>query len=457
LRGLAARLGAALQWPLSPRGLGVLFFLLAAVIVRSGWLRPALSADLSALHLPLCFGDGPADLPEAILYGSHRPLALSLGAALLVLISLGIAAVLWRPRNVGWAAGLLLCGAAIACGLTVYNYPALIELLDLENEQRQLMIAVLPSRTEGPPLAAKWDDRNRSATPANGAVSAAPARDQEQGGLSRGWNYLQYGPYLVYLAILGVLLGTRGPLGRRLTWLAAWSAAAVVLAVLACNQRLRAEYHWDQARSLEAKADYPGARASLDQAVVLFPEFRRMQRTWLLAGKLDFRAGRHTPQETFFRAFQYRLKGNWTEALALMSEVRRAAEGEPAVRFQGVQVNAAAGLRYFGQGRLEAAVDLWQQATLLVPEIIDSRLMLAVAQARLDPHHPGRVEQSLGPLLTRSVADQPLRADSLVVLGNALFEAGRIREARRRYAESMDLFSLPRIVNFGAAKGLGGL
>ena len=43
---------------------------------------------------------------------------------------------------------------------------------------------------------------------------------------------------------------------------------------------------------LEAECRFEDARAALTQAVGLFPEFERLERTWLLTGKLDHAAPR---------------------------------------------------------------------------------------------------------------------------------------------------------------------
>src|SRR5205807_8744926 len=43
---------------------------------------------------------------------------------------------------------------------------------------------------------------------------------------------------------------------------------------------------------------------ALQAAVALFPEFEQLERTWLLAGKLDYRQRRATPAARFFHAYQ---------------------------------------------------------------------------------------------------------------------------------------------------------
>src|SRR5262249_23630634 len=109
------------------------------------------------------------------------------------------------------------------------------------------------------------------------------------------------GWWLVPWCAAGVLLGSRR---RRWLHLAAWGLAGVVLAGLLCGSRLGAEYYWQQARHLEGCCQYDAARGALQKAVALFPECGRLERTWLLEGKLDHRQGRATRPERFFRAYQ---------------------------------------------------------------------------------------------------------------------------------------------------------
>jgi tetratricopeptide (TPR) repeat protein len=457
LRRAGAWLAGALEWPLSRRGLGVLFFLAAGVLVTAAWIRPPLSADLGGLDFPLQIGPAPGDSAEGLLHGPRQPRLASLGGVLLAIAAAGAAAVLWRPRLLGPAAGLLLCGTLAAGAVVVFNQPALVELLDLEVEQRRNMVSALPDPTDPPPLAAQNNGRAKASL-LSGRVSAAPVRDQEWGGPFRGWAYLMFAPFLAYLAALGTLLGTAGPLRRRLAHLAAWTAAGALLAGAACWPRLRAEACWDRARLLEARGDYAAARQELNQAVGLFPQLGALQRTWLLAGKLDYRERRSTPQERFFRAYQYGRSQERAKALALLEGLRSGSlHDNPAPTGLAARIATAAGLRHLTQNQLGAAQRRCQEAAALAPQGRDARWLLGVVQARLDPSHPARVEASFGPLLGRSLADQMLRADGLDIVGKAYFEGNQVPEARKRYAQSLDAYSLPRPADYRAEKGLGGL
>jgi hypothetical protein len=307
-------------------------------------------------------------------------------------------------------------------------------------------------------VAGKVDDRVHGAPPLNGRVSAAPPQDQEWGGLWRGWVYSLYAPYLAYLAAAAVLLGTAGPLGRRLALLGLWVAAGVALGGAACWPRLRAESHWGEAAAREARGDYDGARRELEAAVAQFPPFGQMQRTWLLAGRLDYRQRRATPQEKFFLAYQHGRNKEWRRALAALDDLASgSAYDRAAVRRLAARVAVAAGLERYTKDRLAPAEDLWARAGTLAPTDRDAGLLLGMSRACSDRQRPERVAEALALLLAGSLADQPLRADGLVLLANAYFLAGQPGPARRRFAESLDLYTLPSSPNYRAAKGLGGM
>jgi hypothetical protein len=116
--------------------------------------------------------------------------------------------------------------------------------------------------------------------------------------------YLLYGQWLALWAVGGILFAGRGTLRRRGRAVLLWSAAGLVLAGGFGARRLAAEFHWSRARDLEGEGDPDAAADALRAAVAVFPELQQLERTWLLLGKLDYQAGRHTLQERFFRAFQ---------------------------------------------------------------------------------------------------------------------------------------------------------
>jgi hypothetical protein len=281
----------------SRRGLPVVFLLLAALLVRSGWLRPPLSPDLRALHLSLGLVPSAAVDPDALLHGA-RPIPVdSAGVLLLAILGIGLVFVLVRPRNMSMVAGLLLAGGIVANAAIATNACALIERLDWEFEQRQQMVQVLNATPGKQPLTTTRNGRTS-------VLLGAPSADEQRGDLKRGWVYLLYGRWLILWAALGLLLSTSGSLMHRMRWLAGWSLAGVGLALVVCWPRLQAEYYWQQARRAEGRCNLAAAREALANAEKLCPAFSSMERAWSLTGKLDYLEGRCTAQATVFRAYQ---------------------------------------------------------------------------------------------------------------------------------------------------------
>jgi tetratricopeptide (TPR) repeat protein len=525
-----------LERVLSLRGLGLLFLGLAFALTRGGWLRPPLSRDLRCYHVPL-LGEGPSRPAETLLQLPYRFQPVSVGTLLFALLALGVALVLWRPRWLGLAAGLLLAGAVCGNVVTVLNHPGLIQLLDNEYEQRRQMIRVV---TNTP-------DRKTVTSTSNARITLEgdPTADEQRANLGHGAYYLLYSKWLIVWALCGCLLASRGRFPRRLVVLGGWLGLGLLAAGVLCQRRLHAEYYWLQAGELEARGDYAGSREALREGVALFPEFERLERTWLLAGKIDYRQDRSSPTKTYFESFQLtrnhltprgtafeedipwvightpdqrtgitprnagsEFLGNpqnrpkdifardYSAPVAPVdpgfilyyrvirnNEERRAAEqvedllarlgkDNPVVRNHAARIWIDIGERYFLQNpafmdsggmdytrqyrRLVEAKDAWQKAAELDPARKDYRFYRGLVQARLDPSHPERAEADLAPLLAEW-ADRPVRADILSTLAQTYFESGRVPEARKYYARSVDVFSLPKVINTRALEGLGGL
>jgi hypothetical protein len=488
---LARALAAVFELAVSPRGLALAYLLVAAALAVTGWLRPPLSADIPGTRLPLGCWAGGEVAPEDLLSGRGPAGPGRLGVILLAVVLLGAGAVLVRPQSLGVTAGLLLGAALAANAAAACNHPALIELLDDEFEQRQ-QIATAVTRPPRPddPSVTRWPRGGEVwADPNNGRFGSLSRLDEngQRGDLSRGWVYLLNGRWLVLWAGIGVLVGSRGPLRRRWGLLAAWGVLGALLATGLCYRRLVAEHHWSQAKLREAEGDWPEARRSLEAAVSWLPEFDRLERTWLLAGKLDFSEGRVTPRARFFQAYQLSRSPDEVSrraALAVMEELLADGGGEhPAVVRQAARAWTAAGLDAlapsssvpglsalaapsFATGarpdyinpecRLMGAQAAWFRADGLLPGKRDAAFYLGMVAASVDPDCPGSAERHFRPLLT-GLGDRILRADVLNTLGDAYQGAGQANQARRHYAESAQAISLPLAPNRHALKGLGGL
>jgi hypothetical protein len=295
LRRGASLLAALIEWPLTGRGLSVLFLAVAGLLSVVGWLRPPLSGDILGVQLPLGIWDS---VDAGVFLAGPRPFAWeSVGVGLLLVIVSGAVLVLWRPRTFGFVAGGLLAAATACCVASALNHPALIARMDLEYEQRrQIVESVNVPTMQEDPLALRDNSRV-------GATSVLLG-DEQRGDPCRGWTYLLYGRWLVLWALVGVVCGAGGSLPRRLALVGCAIVLGCLLAGLVCQRRLLAEYHWSQAVRLEGEGDFAGARDELASALAGCPDFEQLERTWLLAGKLDHRQGRVTPRERFFRVYQ---------------------------------------------------------------------------------------------------------------------------------------------------------
>jgi tetratricopeptide (TPR) repeat protein len=264
---------------------------------------------------------------------------------------------------------------------------------------------------------------------------------------------------------------------------ALWAFAGLLLTAIACFPRLHAEYYWARARILELQGDHGGARAALDRAVGLMPAFASMERTWLLAGKLDYYEGKTTLQERFFKSHQLAYDRQRPLAKAFMRDEDSATGGkELAVRRQLSKILVDTGLTdlrkansvvqqedawrpgvpYFNEPgfyppRIMAAQEAWQEAAWLLDwKRRNAFFYLGETTAHNDRYRPEVTEAAFSIMLDH-LADRVLRADIQSTLGNAYFEAGDFNEARKRYQQSIKAFMLPKIINYRGQKGLGGL
>ena len=314
VRRSLAVVSAGTEFLISRRGLQILFMIGGMVLAVAGWLRPPLSPDIRAIYIPLGLCNTAGSAPEEILYGPRRLGLDRLGVLLLGLLGAGLGVALWRPQRFDTVLGAVLCAAIAANAAVCCNHPGLIELIDIELEQRQQIVEIENSRTLAERSMAVYD---------NGRIDllALPSADEQRGDLERGWMYMVYGWWLIPWTIAGILLTGRGSLPRRLAHIGRWAFLGIFLACAVCNRRLCAEHDWNQARRLEGQCDYAAAQKALSRAVALFPEFERMERTWLLAGKLDYCQKRSTPESRFFLAYQLARDKNRPRAIAYREDL----------------------------------------------------------------------------------------------------------------------------------------
>jgi len=439
-------LAVVAETAMSRRGLAVVFLLLALLVLWSGWLRPPLSRDLSAFELPLGGWFSSSHSAEEILAESPGFAVDSIGGILMVLLLAALPVVLLRPQWTGVVAGILLAVVIGGNAAATLNHPELIQLLDSEATQRWQMVRMTGELREN--TVARF--RNARAGPVRREY--ARQADWRMGGA-----YLLYGPWLAGLAGIGVLYASRGSAARRLGKLAGWAVVGGVAAGAICLPRLRAESYWLKAKRLELRGDIAASRNALQTARNILPELDSLARTWRLVGKLDYFEGRSTPQERFWRAGQLAKNRQWDQAVALINELLKDDDNcHTAVRDQAARLLVSAGLSYYRQGRITAARDFWSRVKQLDPRRFDCAFYLGMTRMQIAPDRPDLVLAEFAPILARS-ADRPLCADILVVIGDAYFQAGEMQVARRCYARSLEVFSLPKTINFRAYRGLTGL
>ncbi len=434
-----------MEWCVSARGLGLAFLALSALLALAAWVRPPLSRDIPGYRISLgLFPSDHAAIEESL--AGRAPLVLdSPGLLLWLACAVGCTVVLLWPNRLHLVAGAVVALSLAGSAAVALNHPILIERLELELEQRARLVRLL-DRVEESTISA----------PPNRRIKAEPALEEERTGLFRGFLYLQYGPWLVVLSGLAVILSGRGRLRYRCGLLLAWLMIGVVLGAALTSRRLLAEWHWYQAAAAERQGDLGAARASLARAVAHCPDLNELGRTWLLIGKLDHRDGRSSPQAEYWRALQLARNRDPVAAMAAIEHHWRSTGSDRAVGRLAGRILAVAGVEHFQRKRFVAARDAWHAALEYCPEQLDCRCYLGLVTARLDRQRPERVEAELAPVLDR-LADRALRADLLAILGDAHFEAGRMNEARRRYTESLKAFNLPKVINYRALAGLVGM
>jgi tetratricopeptide (TPR) repeat protein len=297
LVGLPFRLlSDAFDLVLSPRGLALTFLLVSALLVSAGWYRPPLSPNVRSYHIPLGLWKNLEPPPDLIVRGPRQISVDSIGVLLTVLIVAVGVVLLWRPRYVGAVAGILLAACLAGNMAAAFNHPGAVELMDREYEHRQQIVGMITSSPGDYAVA----------NTGNGRIGPEgdPGIDEFRGDLRRGWVYLLYGRWLVLWIAAAHLLGSTGALRCRLGTLAVWTVAGLVIGGLVCSRRLHGEYYWYCAKHLEARGDFAAAQRALETAVTLYPEFHRLERTWLLSGKLDYRTARPSDRASYFRAYQ---------------------------------------------------------------------------------------------------------------------------------------------------------
>jgi hypothetical protein len=379
----------------------------------------------------------------------------SVGVICLAVVLVGAVLVLIRPRWTGLVAGALLAVSIAGNASAVFNHPKLIEMMDSEIIQRGQIATVLRLRSEQT-LAGNSSPRTTPLVlPPHD--NSPPTQEIPPGHLMRGWQYLVFGVWLSLSALIVTLLCCSGSWQRRLGHAAGWTACGVALTLVVCGARFNAEWHWTNAIKLEQQGRLAEARAALDRSVDLYSEFELLERTWLLAGKIDYRAGKSTPQSLYYRVGQLALHDDRGEAVGLLADLLRSPAGNAtAVRDLAGLVHADLARKNLTKGLIMSAFDEYKLSAKFAPRRIDAIAGMGLCLIESDRARPELVAAYVSPLVDR-LGDRVLRADLVERLGHAYFEAGQMVQAREQYARSMQIFSQPKYVNAPAQEGLLGM
>jgi hypothetical protein len=428
----------------SRRGIAILFFSLAGLLTVCGWLRPPLSPDTSSLYISLGLLPSQGASPETMLHGAAKLPWDSAGIVLLVVIVLGAAAALVRPKRLAVVAGVMLVAGMVANAAAAFQHPALIEALVDESFQHHNVVGALEEYYEHA-LSQSDNGRVHVNHPYEPAITFLAS-----------WPYLQYGLWFVVLSVFGVLFGARGPLLNRFMFLGGWIGLGSLCAALLCLPQLLGEYNMYRSTRLLLDGNYAESRRSLENAVRVFPELAQLQRTWLLRGELDYRESSPTVASQVWQAWQYVSLSRFEMARGLMAGLSDEAIESPAVRARVARMWVTLGIEYLKIDDFGAAEGAFRNAAFTQPGRFDCPFCLAIARAKMDCRHPQQAEAEMTSFLEH-IADPQLQADALNIVGDAYFDADIMREARLRYMKSWSTFNLLEDINFRAQKGLGGL
>ena len=331
-------------------------------------------------------------------------------------------------------------------GTIVCNHPELVELLDQQLDQRQQLVRVLAATAEP---AIRITDYPRILE-----TAAIAPRDT----LLRSVLYLRvHGGLVVMLPALALMLSMRGPLAQRIRRAGFWALMGCCFALAATLPRLVGEWYWQQALAADLRGAERTAEMQTRRALGVFPQFARLQRTWLFLGKLNYRLGNETNSARVFRAAQLSRNGELERAIDEIEDLARNTKLLDITRRWLGNLSAQLGFSLFQEDHLDGALDAWRRAVELDPTQRYRQLLVETMRVHLQDATPADIAAHIDPLLPELRNDRTLRAAMLSLIGDAFFQAGQYAEARARYDESTEVYSLPKHINYRAQRGLLGM
>jgi hypothetical protein len=438
---------AVLSFAVKPQ---VLFTLALLICVYPGtccWLRPPLSEDISAFSLPIL---GHTDFdPVSFVQGDRPFIWLSIGMVLAVTVALGLMICLFWKKLTPLIAGVCFA-VLLGCHISVlYNHPAIIVQLAREGQLRDSVVTLLEDTT-APAIEITSFPRVKSLQ-----------RLVEPGSIESAVNYVPYGgATFLAIALMALLLVSHGLTSRRLAAAAGWSAFGMLLFIAVSWPRLASEWHWHHALVAEQRGDLESAATHVEQAKTFFPGLTYVPRTWMLEGKIDYQLNRLSAARQYFLARQEARNGELEQALHELASIKEnrswSDQARPAMvnRWMG-DLSTTQAMEDFHQSRLDAADQRWVLAMNFDSSIVYRPWCLAALRSRWQGAAPKEVIELVDPILDR-LADRSLKAALHAMVGDCFFAAGEFSVAREHYQTSLDVFSLPKTINYRALRGLLG-
>ena len=463
--GLLTAISKLIAALFSRRGLSLAALGLCVLLTIGPWLRPPLSRDFRGSHILWNNTPDAQFLPQYAAEIPRRWQQASLATPLIVVVLAGVVVVLVRPRWTAGLFGVLLCVGLPATGAALWNHPGMIEFFETQSRSHLMLRNVIRSESENMFTGGVHDRLNtRGGGPRKNQIPPHP--------VIQPFRYALYGPWIVPLAAVGVLLTTTGSHHRRLAHTGAWVGVAVLLAVAATWPRWVAEHHWRLAHELEDANRFTEAEEQLDHALEAMPQFVDSQRHWQIRGRLAYRQGHDDNYRRYFEARQRLAAGDGVGGRAMLRSLAVSMSGGAAVRgvaFDPVENNIASpvqdllaeslGLAASSaavRGDSSAAEAAWTEAAELAPWTPVYWVGAHVARLATDPTHAAQAERELLPRLVQ-VGDKMINTDCLSMIGDAYFKTGDLTRAREMYSLSIAQFNLPKYINLHAQRGKLGM
>jgi tetratricopeptide (TPR) repeat protein len=435
---------------MSNRGVAVAGLLGCAIFAVSTWLRPAISRDFRAIHIPWSSALSADFLPDHVA-SIPRPWRWdSVAAPILAVVVVGVPIVLVRPRWSRYVFGLLLALSIPAVAAAFWNHPVVVEFLEGEVRQRAMVRAVIRQHA---------DDMLSGGAPDRLQLIHGQLTIKQLDTVHPVWypfRYSVFGPWLIALALAATLVAHNDTWLRRFLFAGRWALVGLGFALAITLPRWVAEYHWARAESLENANNFPAAEQALATAKAAMPQLAFTRRYWQERGRLDYRQQRDSEYATFYKASQHMSQAMPGLAQAeIEPDVRRTGGSMPQRDLFAAILGKLAVHDVYNQDHSAAEAE-WHEAATAAPWEPAYRLAETATALAAAPARAAEMKDRLLPWLVQ-VGDRLVNSDFSSVIADAYFDTGDLGEARDMYDHAMKTFDLPKYVNLHAQKGLLGM